>query len=108
MLPRLKGFSKLSLGDLKKIKTYCELYHSEDEERLAAVQRSAAAEDGYERRRRVHSELVTKLDNDIKILESELTRLFAEAITKFEQGQSRKNIHFVRFTFWRGWKQGDS
>ena len=85
-LPRLRGFSKLSLGDLKKVKGYYDIYHSEDEERLAAAQRSAAAEDGYERRKRVHSELVTKLNNEIKILESEIARLFAEAINKFEQG----------------------
>jgi hypothetical protein len=52
-LPRLRGFSKLSLGDLKKVKDYYDLYHSEDDKRLETEQRLEEERNQYERRGRV-------------------------------------------------------
>jgi len=84
-LQRLKDCSKLSLGDLKKVKAYCELYHSEDEERLETIQRLEEDRNKYERKSRIHDDLSKTLDAEIKTIDSESYSLFCQA-AKFEQG----------------------
>ena len=84
-LPRLKDFTKLSLGDLKKVKGYCELYHSEDGKRLETIQRLEEDRNQYESRSRAHDDLSAKLDAEIKALDSESYSLFWQTF-KFKQG----------------------
>jgi hypothetical protein len=84
-LPRLKDFTKLSLGDLKKVKAYCELYHSEDGKRLETIQRLEEDRNQYESSSRAHDDLSAKLDAEIKALDSDSHSLLWQTF-KFKQG----------------------
>lgn len=84
-LPRLKDFSKLSLGDLKKVKACYELYHSEDDKRLETKQRRVDEGQEYQRIYQIYGNISKTLDADIKALESEAADLYYNA-RKFQEG----------------------